>query len=212
VLHRWVRRFAIMPDDKAFFEQEATWATGITQLSDRLLGAIQRPGEGQTIPRWATGAELAQLIEINNGVVRRITAAEAEILGSTARMTRQLSEPSLTEVGAPRGRGASSLLVAPPQAPQMTHSQPEQPTAPRRTNFGPRCYLCGEQCGDEVDRRVISTGSDSRIAVGRSLRVSGGVRQGMRTICGNCAAQLDAPRKKNPLRFLAWLVAAMAIG
>jgi predicted nucleic acid-binding Zn ribbon protein len=206
VLNRWVPRFAIVPEDRAFFEQEIAWASEITQLNHRLLGAAHRQDGEQTSSRWASEDELNQLVEINNRAVRRITAAEADILGSTTRMTRQLEEPSLVEVMAPPARTSSDFLEAPPVPAQMAHTRPEKPPVPRRAEFGPRCYICGEQCGDEVHRRNVATGADSRISVRRSLRVSGSVPQDMRTVCGDCAEQLDKLRKKEPASTLVWVL------
>jgi predicted nucleic acid-binding Zn ribbon protein len=58
---------------------------------------------------------------------------------------------------------------------------------------------------------VVATGSDSRISVGRSLRVSRGVRQGMRTVSGDCAEQLDRSRKKEPASTLVWLLRILTV-
>jgi hypothetical protein len=204
VLNRWVPRFAIVPENRAFVEQEIAWASEITQLNHRLLGAVSGQDRGQTGSRWASEDELNQLVEINNRAVRRITAAEADILGSTTRMTRQLEEPSLAEVMAPPARMSSDLLVAPPVPAQTTRAQPEQPPVLRRADLGPRCYLCGQQSGDEVHRRVVATGSGGRISVGRSLRASGSVPQGMHTVCGDCAEHLAKSRKKEPASTLVW--------
>ena len=56
------------------------------------------------------------------------------------------------------------------------------------------CYLCGTPIGGGGYRRWVQTGTSQRVYFSRHwLAGSTGTSQGLRTLCGVCAAEVDKP-------------------
>ncbi len=66
-----------------------------------------------------------------------------------------------------------------------------QPPPYGESRSGVPCYICGQGCGSRRFRRDVYIGSDRRISVGRTVRVSQGQRTGVRTVCEACARRID---------------------
>ena len=54
------------------------------------------------------------------------------------------------------------------------------------------CYLCDDNIAGAAFRRSVRTGQSRRLSVGRTISTSTTQRSGLRTLCGGCAARIDA--------------------
>lgn len=70
------------------------------------------------------------------------------------------------------------------------------------------CYVCGAAIRRNGARREVYLGRFGGVRLGRSLSVTSGKRYGIRTVCDNCAMEIDDAKARRKQRFLAvWLVA-----
>ena len=62
------------------------------------------------------------------------------------------------------------------------------------------CYVCDGEITGSAFRRSVGTGRSSRVSVGRRVSTSSTQRTGLRTLCSNCAGNVDAEtRFKNKI-------------
>jgi hypothetical protein len=57
------------------------------------------------------------------------------------------------------------------------------------------CYICGTSIPGDGYRRVVKTGSSGRTYYGRRISFSRSRSEGLRTVCQNCAEQIDRQRR-----------------
>lgn len=189
VAEEWSSKIAKTEEDRERARVLSNIFSASLELTTPILKFFSVP-EGAVADRCVTVDEHDIFADWEAHASERLNILHTTVRDEIDDMKRQVAEGILRRpaqraaANPPTTRPASSLVPV-PTAPLVQNTV----TPP---NFGPRCYRCGQRCGDDVHRRTVTTGSDQRVSVGRSLRVSSGSRSGLRTVCGSCAAALDS--------------------